>query len=141
MSERERAAWPRRLVRGLRRSDGQAILEFVLVLPLIVTLVFVIVQLGITFNNYIQVTDAARVAARAAAVARFNNDTPCSAAQNALSRIGGGLTLGPCDDTNCPPTPGDQCSVTVTHPWSIDLPLLPISDSGTLTGKATEAIE
>ena len=85
----------RRLLRKLERSEGQAMLEFVLVLPLIVTLVFVLIQMGLTFNSYLRVTDAARVAARAAAVARFNGQQPCVAAQAAVPPISRARSAAP----------------------------------------------
>lgn len=126
----------RTAIRRLRPSEGQAILEFVLVLPLIVTLVFVLIQMGLTFNSYLRVTDAARVAARAAAVARFNNESPCAAAQAAVPS-----DLAPSVSCSGAGAPGTPFSVTVSKPWSIDLPLLPLSDSGTLKSTATERLE
>jgi Flp pilus assembly protein TadG len=140
MPEHRTAAWPRRLIGELRRSEGQAILEFVLVLPLIVTLVFVIVQLGITFSNYIQVTDAARVGARAAAVARLNGQNTCDAAQSAVSNVNSSFGFH-CTFPNGT-SPGDQVSITVTDPWDIELPLIGISTGRRqLTGTSTEALE
>jgi len=145
MPEHGTAGWPRRLIGELRRSDGQAILEFVLVLPLVVTLVFVIVQFGITFNNYLQATDVARVAARAAAVARLQGQPdPCQAAADAAGNIvslsSGNFQLQ-CSLPNGR-TPGDPVSITVTHDWNIELPLIGISTGGgVLKGKSTEALE
>jgi hypothetical protein len=140
MSERERAAWPRGLIRELRRSDGQAILEFVLVLPLVITLVFVIVQFGITFNNYLQVTDAARIGARAAAVARFSGQSACSAAQTAVSKVDSGFGFSCACPNGC--NPGEPVSITVTDPWDVELPLIGISTGKRLlTGVSTEALE
>ena len=144
MSEHEATAQLQQLIRKLRRSDGQAILEFVLVLPLIVTLVFVIVQLGITFNNYLQVTDAARVGARAAAVARLNGQNACDAAQTAVGNI---VNLN--NNTfkvSCSfpggSNPGDPVSITVTDPWDVELPLIGVSTGQhLLTGISTEALE
>jgi len=139
--------WPRRAIGELRKSEGQAILEFVLVLPLVVTLVFVLVQLGITFNNYLQVTDAARVAARAAAVARLQGQPdPCQAATQAAGKV---VTLGSNDfQVQCSfpnggsQQPGDPVAITVTHGWDIELPLIGISTGqGTLKGTSTEALE
>lgn len=118
--------------------------EFVLILPLFVTLIFVLAEAGRTFSDYLRVTDAARVAVRAAAVAPLNGSglTPCAAAQIAVDRAGGNIQLASC---NAPddPTPGvSQATVTVTHDWSINLPLLGfLSQSGTLSSSATEAIE
>jgi len=143
MSKHKATAQLQQLIRKLRRSDGQAIVEFVLVLPLIVTLVFVIVQLGITFNNYLQVTDAARVGARAAAVARVNGQDACTAAQTAVGNIVN-LTNNTfkvscvCNPCNA----GDQVSVTVTDPWNVALPLIGISTGQhLLQGTSTEAME
>ncbi|HET8527967.1 MAG TPA: TadE/TadG family type IV pilus assembly protein [Gaiellaceae bacterium] len=114
--------------------------EFVLVLPLLVTLIFVVVQLGLTFSSYLRLTDVARVAARAAAVARFNGVTPCRAATTAADTAAGTL---PIDAPSCAggTRPGSAFSVTVTLPWKIDLPLLPWSFDGNLQSTATEQLE
>ena len=66
----------------LLRADGQAFVEFAIVLPILVLLVFGIAQFGIAFRNYLAITDAARVAARAAAVKRTSS--PCAAATTAI---------------------------------------------------------
>lgn len=113
-------------------------LEFVLVLPFLVTLVFVLIQMGLTFNTYLRVTDAARVAARAAAVARFTGQAPCDAAQAAVPSD---LQASVRCSFPSGSSPGDPVEITVTHPWSISLPLLPLSDSGTLASSATERLE
>lgn len=139
---RSRTQNARRLRRALGRlecSEGQATLEFVLVLPFIVTLVFVLIQMGLTFNTYIRVTDAAGAAARAAAVARFDGVAdPCDAAKAAVS-----VDLR--QDVSCAypsgTAPGNPVQVTVAHDWKVDLPLLPLSDSGILKSTATERLE
>lgn len=122
------------MLHRLERSEGQAVIEFVLILPVIVTLVFVVIQMGFVFNNYIRVTDAARVAARAVSAYRFSGESACAVARNAV----------PDDlDVSCPANvpPGQPIQVTVSHPWQIDLPLLPLSRSGTLKSTVTEPVE
>jgi Flp pilus assembly protein TadG len=52
----------------LTNNRGQAIVETALVLPIIVLLLFAIVEFGQIFNQYIVVTAAAREGARTAAV-------------------------------------------------------------------------
>jgi Flp pilus assembly protein TadG len=114
--------------------------EFVLVLPLLVTLLFMVIQLGFTFSNYMRVTDISRVAARAASVARFSGVSPCQAAATAANSAAGGLDISPptCSGgTN----PGDSFSVTVRLPWKISLPLLPFNWSGTLKSTATDRVQ
>jgi Flp pilus assembly pilin Flp len=49
-----------------RREDGAAAVEFALLLPLLVLLLFGFIQFGLAFNTRIQATNAAREAARAA---------------------------------------------------------------------------
>jgi Flp pilus assembly pilin Flp len=51
-----------------RREDGAAAVEFALLLPLLVLLLFGFIQFGLAFNARIQATNAAREAARLAAV-------------------------------------------------------------------------
>ena len=59
---------------AFRSESGQSLAEFALVLPLMVMLLFGIIQFGITFNNYISLTDAVRAGARTAAVSRHEDD-------------------------------------------------------------------
>ena len=66
----------------LRRDDGQAFVEFAIVLLPLMLVVFAIAQFGVLFRDYITITDAARVGARAAAVKR--TDSPCGAATTAI---------------------------------------------------------
>jgi Flp pilus assembly protein TadG len=58
--------------RSLRteRERGQALVELALVLPVFLLLLLGIVQFGSVFRDYIALTDATRVGARQAAVAR-----------------------------------------------------------------------
>jgi Flp pilus assembly pilin Flp len=51
-----------------RGEDGAAAVEFALLLPLLVLLLFGFIQFGLAFNTRIQATNAAREAARAAVV-------------------------------------------------------------------------
>ena len=55
--------------RLLRDRDGAAAVEFALVLPLLMTLVFGVFEFGMLWNSYQIITDAAREGARRAVVA------------------------------------------------------------------------
>jgi len=124
----------------LRRDEGQAFVEFVIVLPILVLLIFGITQFGLAFRNYIAITDAARVGARAAAVKRTSS--PCAAASTAIqntvsagqwSRISSRITC------TAGANVGDQVSITIQYPYSIGLP--GVSVSGNLTANAKERME
>ena len=123
-----------------RGADGQAAVELVLVLPIILGLAFLIFDLAVVVTNYMKVTDAARVVARAAAVYRFTGEPDaCQAARDAAADAAGGLSV----TVSCGAqgNPGDPFTVTVTYPWSIGIPLIPLSANGTLTSKATDRLE
>jgi Flp pilus assembly protein TadG len=49
---------------------GQTMVEFVIVVPVLLMLLFGVIQFGIVYNNYLNITDATRVGARKAAVSR-----------------------------------------------------------------------
>ena len=46
--------------RTLRNQRGQAVTEFAVILPVLLLVLLAIYQFGVVFNNYIQVTAAAR---------------------------------------------------------------------------------
>jgi Flp pilus assembly protein TadG len=133
-------------------EDGQAIVEFVLILPIFLGLIFVAIGFGITLNNYLRVTDIARVAARAAAVARFSGQSdPCKAAVAAATAAAGGLTFTPGSPTcvpNCPNNPqcnpGDPITVSVTVQSKnalTSIPFLSLALPATLTSDATVLLQ
>jgi Flp pilus assembly protein TadG len=126
----------------LQQTNGQAFVEFALVLPLLVMLLMGIVQFGLAFHNYLAITDATRVGARAAAVKRTAG--ACAAATTAIqntvsakqwSTISSRITCTTPDGTDT----GDPVKITVTYPYSIGLP--GFSASGDLTANATERLE
>ena len=119
---------------------GQSMTEFAIVLPILVVLLFGIVQFGILFNNYVTLTDAARAGARAAAVSRQAAD-PVGAATAAVQSSASDLNqtnLGVNISSTWAPTA--PVTVTATYPYSISL-LGWVISSGTLTTKSTEAVE
>ena len=64
--------------------------EFAMVLPILLMLVFGIIQFGITFNHSLTLTDAVRVGARQAAVSRL------IPGNRARPRCGGTGAVGGC---------------------------------------------
>jgi Flp pilus assembly protein TadG len=131
-----------------KAERGQAIVEFVLILPIFLGLIFAAIGFGLTLNSYSRVTDVARVAARAASIARFAGNEPCAQADSAATKAAAGLTLlGPpscsCPDPQCI-TPGDPITVTVTIKSEnalSNVPFLGLVLPTTLTGKATALVQ
>jgi Flp pilus assembly protein TadG len=101
--------------------------EFALVLPVLLVLLFAIIQFGIVFNRYLDLTDAVRAGARKAAVSRLETD-PVAATKQAVTASAGDITIDPGDITVTSTwEPGSDVTVEATYPSSIDLGIVSIS--------------
>jgi Flp pilus assembly protein TadG len=128
--------------RSRSSEDGQTAVEFALVLPILAVLLFAIVQFGVTFHDYVTVTDASRVAARKAAVSRHVGDNGAAAeaaGENAAASLDEDALGVECEAEDWD-RPGTDVSCTVTYPYSIDLLGWVVAD-GTLTSETTERLE
>jgi len=56
-------------------ENGSSAVEFALVLPILIMLIFGVVEFGIAFGDFLAITHAAREGARLAAVGRFSEQT------------------------------------------------------------------
>jgi TadE-like protein len=128
----------------IRSEEGQAIVEFAIVAPLLALLLAGIIQFGVAFRDYLAITDAVRVGARAAAVNRTND--PCGATGAAKTAILNTLSPGqqsrvifPTDWCTAGPDLGDPVTITIKYPYSIGVGSL--SESGDLKASATERLE
>jgi len=128
----------------LRSERGQALVEFAFVLPMLAGLLLGIIQVGMLLNNYINLTDAARVGARKAISVRLGGVTPDDAVQ-AVRDSAGTLKQDELNVTVDDPdwnAPGSEITVTATYPYSIHIPLLGLEiTSGTITATAKERLE
>jgi Flp pilus assembly protein TadG len=114
--------------------------EFAIILPVLVVLLFGIIQFGILFNNYVTLTDAVRAGARTAAVSR-NDANPTGAATTAVRTSASDLDQTNLNVTvNSAWTAGTDVTVTATYPYSISL-LGWVVTSGNLSSKTTERVE
>jgi Flp pilus assembly protein TadG len=137
-----------RVFERLPGERGQSIVEFAFIMPFLIFLLLAITQFGLAFHNYLAITDAARVGARAAAVHRTSN--PCGAATTAIqntvsaaqwSVISSRITCNP----SSPGAAGTSYSISINYPFTIGLPgmfgLPAINTTGTMTASATERLE
>ena len=124
----------------LRSQKGQSLTEFALALPILVLLLFAVIQFGIVFNNYVTLTDATRAGARKGTVGRQVTNpqaTVISAVRNSASDL---------KQSNLSVTvtstwkPGADVTVTATYPYSIKL-LGPPVKRGNLSSTTTERVE
>jgi Flp pilus assembly protein TadG len=126
----------------IRTEQGQTMTEFAIVLPVLVLLVFAVIQFGILFNNYVMLTDAARAGARKAAVSRTDSN-PIGATETQVRNSASGLDQSQLKVSVSPSTPwapASDVTVTATYPYSISLLGLVVA-SGNLSSKVTERVE
>ena len=128
-----------------KREDGQAMVEFAMVAPILLMLVLGIIQFGILFNHYQTLTDAVRVGARQAAVSR-TLPNPAAAAEARVRSAASG-SLSDADDpvaldvtVTSTFAQGSDVTVKATYPYSINL-LGVVVKSGRLTSETTERVE
>ena len=128
----------------IKNEQGQTATEFALVLPILVVLLFGIIQFGIIFNNYIALTDAARAASRKGAVSRSasNPQGQCEAAGYAaganLQNPGTDFLVSCSSSGNW--AAGSDVTVTASYPYDISL-LGWVVASGRLNTTMKERVE
>jgi Flp pilus assembly protein TadG len=114
--------------------------EFAIVLPLLALLLFSIIQFGIVFHNYVEITDATRAGARRAAVSRELPD-PAGAAQAAVRTSASGLKQDELDvSVSSSFERGADVTVSTSYPYSISLLGLVVK-SGRINSTTTERVE
>ena len=130
------------LKKRIENERGQTMTEFAFVLPILLVLLFGIIQFGIIFNNYVALTDAARAASRKGAVSRNSSDpqgdcqTTGYAAGSNLQNPGTDFVLT-CSSSWAP---GSDVTVTATYPYDINL-LGWVVASGQLNTTMKERVE
>jgi Flp pilus assembly protein TadG len=153
-------------VRRLREEDGQALVEFAIVVPLLLMLVTGIIQFGLVFNKYITLTDAARNGAQTLAIGRglsnpcdpavlqtinSGSDTSVTSGQVVLTFSGPSSASDKCVGTGTYAYPagasangteiaGDQATVTVAQTFQLGVFGLPLV-SIPLSASASDAIQ
>lgn len=114
--------------------------EFALAVPLILLVLFAVLQFGVVYNDYVTLTDATRAGARKAAVSRLES-SPSAAAEAAVRDSASGLDQADLDvGVSATWEHGEDVTVTATYPYEIDL-LGFVVAAGELESATTERVE
>jgi Flp pilus assembly protein TadG len=128
-------------MRRIRKSEnGQAMVEFALVAPILFLILFGIIQFGIAFMHSVTLTDAVRAGARKAAVSRTAAN-PTQAATTAV--LGAATDLDPSKlsvNVTSSWVSGNTVTVNATYPYQINLLGIVVA-SGNLHSSTTERVE
>jgi Flp pilus assembly protein TadG len=125
---------------SLENEQGQTMVEFAIVLPVLALLLFGVIQFGIAFNNYLTLTDAVRAGARKAAVSR-EASSPCGTAVAEVQASATDLDKGSLT-VSCSSSwqPASDVTISAGYPYSIHL-LGMVVMSGQLKSSTTERVE
>jgi len=128
----------KRLIESIKNEKGAALVEFAIVLPLLLMLVFGMIEFSIMFYDKAVITNASREGARAGIVYDFPDRISTGDIETIVGNYCGGrlitfgstnqettTVIGPCINA------GDTITVTVTYPY--DFLVLP-NFVTTLTG-------
>ena len=135
---------------------GAAAVEFALVLPMLLFVLFGIIQFGLTLNNYLVLTDGVRAGAREFAISR-SSTTPYSSSKSAVTNSAANLTATSItitmrvNGTACAPdaacvtalstASGGAALVTATYPCNLRVLWVDFASGCTLSSQTTELIE
>jgi Flp pilus assembly protein TadG len=125
---------------GKQGENGQALVELTLALPVLLLILFGIIQFGSLYDHYESLTNATRAGARVAAVSRSASNpvsTTVQAVKSAAPNLNASQLVVTVSGTW---TPGATVTVTATYPYSVSLGGI-VVHSGTLTSTTTERVE
>ena len=148
-----------------RDEQGQALVEFALILSLLLALLLGIIVLGVAFNNYLTLTNAVNMGAQALSISRGETTDPCMTTSQAVYAAAPNFTqanlqftivlwtssttsttVGPVANPTCSGdqtllTAGQQAAVTVTYPCKIKFFGFNPAPNCTLTAQTSEAVQ
>ena len=116
--------------------------EFAIIVPILPTVLLGIMQLGVVYNNWVTLTDAARAGARKGAVCRSGCSPDASSATvTAVKNSAADLNqsnLGVTVTSSW--AQGSDVKVQASYPWSVNVLGIVVA-SGTMTATTTERVE
>jgi Flp pilus assembly protein TadG len=125
---------------SFRNEKGQSMTEFALVLPILTILLFGVIQFGIVFNNYLQLTDAVRAGSRKGAVGRHLQN-PEAAVIQTVRDASTSLNQSELDVSVVSSWQhGEEVEVSASYPYSINL-LGVVVKSGRMTSTTKDRVE
>lgn len=130
------------IIKLAKECKGQAMVELALILPILLLLIFGIVEFGRIFSTQLIVTSSAREAARKAAVGASDMESILSAENTAsvLDSTKMLLTISPGESAR---SRGQEVTVHIEYPVKIYAPIISslVGDPYTVSGEATMRVE
>ena len=121
-----------------KHERGAAAVELAIILPILLTLLFGIIEFGRAYNASIVVTHSAREAVRKVALGATDAQA-ITAGQLAGNSLPGGVSVASISAADsCPANVLDQkAKTTVTYPFTFEIPFVPSLTLVTISKTAT----
>ncbi len=121
-----------------KQEKGAAAVELALVMPIILTLLFGIIEFGRAYNASIVVTHSAREAVRKVALGATDEQARIAGELAGSSLPGGVSVVAIAGADSCPANLLDQkAKTTVTYPFTFEIPFVPSLTLVTISKTAT----
>ena len=118
------------LIRRLRKTDaGAEVIEMAIILPLLMVLVFGIIEFGFLFQRYVFLTNVAAEGARVASLPGYNEAdvkarVAAYAAASSITGVNATSVASPIAGPNGPTWPGSKVTITYTYTYQFIGPLV-----------------
>ena len=125
-------------VAAVQNDDGSSLVEFSATLGLLMSFVYVLMQISMALYTYGMISECAREATRYASVrgstCQTSSSSSCTATTTSVStyatgrgfpNIGGSTLSATTTYPDGNEAPGSRVKVTITYPYTVSLPLVP----------------
>ncbi|MDS0525888.1 pilus assembly protein [Clostridium sp. SHJSY1] len=110
-------------MKSLKNQNGQALVEFAIILPILLILVMGILQFGMMLNSYLAIENATREGARAGIVGKsdFEIKNMIIAMSPSLDPQNIVITINPTENSR---KSGDTLVVKITYNYELTVPII-----------------
>lgn len=110
-------------LRILKNQDGQSVVEFAIILPVLLLIIMGIVQFGMLIGSYLTLENAAREAARAGIIGSTNAEVRLVITSTSPNLEPGKLTIAiaPSEGSR---TSGSTLTVNLTYNYDLTIPII-----------------
>lgn len=129
-------------MKSLKNENGQALVEFAVVLPVLLLLVMGILQFGMMLNSYLTIENASREGARAGIIGDSDAEIQSLIVSTSPGLDPKNLTITITPDETSRKS-GDSLTVTVSYNYNLTVPIVSalFNNAVILNGQTTMRVE
>ena len=110
-------------MKSLKNQEGQALVEFALILPILLLLVMGILQFGMMLNSYLSIENASREGARAGIIGSSDSEIKSTVIATSPS-LDPNIVIVTITPTEANRKSGETLTVKVTYNYILNVPII-----------------